>query len=126
LQFNYKITFSYLTSNRSSSGWLITGNHDNFNTSGPAFENSIGHTSLRRVDERNKTTERETSEFEVEISRAGDIEDCRVERVFLTEKMEFSETKNSLTFLTETEINLVEFGVPFLVDFGFTISNENI
>jgi len=40
--------------------------------------------------------------------------------------MELSETKNSLTLLTETEINLVEFGVPFLVDFGFTVSNENV
>lgn len=40
--------------------------------------------------------------------------------------MELSETKNSLTLLTETEINLVEFGVPFLVNFGFTVSNENV
>jgi len=115
-----------LTSNGSSSGRLITSDHDNLNTSGSAFENSVGNTGLRRIDERNKTAERETSEFEVEVSRAGDIEDCRVERVFLTEKMELSETKNSLTLLTEAEIDLVEFSVPFLVDFGFTVSNENI
>ena len=121
-----KIIFAYLTSNRGSSGRLITSDHNNFNTSRSAFENSIRHTGLRRVDQRNKTAERKPSEFEVEISRACDVEDCRVEREFLTEKMELSETKNSFTFLTETEINLVEFGVPFLVNFRFTVSNENV
>lgn len=115
-----------LTSNGSSSRRLITSNHDNFNTSRSTLENSIRDTGLRRVDKRNKTTERKTSKFEVEISRAGNIENSRVEGEFFTKKMEFSETKNSFTFLTETEINLVEFSVPFLVDFWFTVTNKNI
>jgi len=115
-----------LTSNGCSSRGLITGNHDNFNACRSAFKNGIRHTGFRGIDQRNKTTERKTSEFEVEVGRACDIENSLVKRVFFSKQMKLCETKNSLTFLAETKIYLIKFSMPIFIDFWSTIANKDV
>lgn len=98
--------------NSSSSGRLITSDHNYFNTSRSAFNNGFGYSYFRRINQRNQTNKSECINREVKLFRVGS-EEVKTNREFSLGKVELGKTKNSFTLLAKIKINSVEFSGPF-------------
>ena len=96
-------------SNRGSCNWLISSNHNNLDTSWPAFENCVRDCVSWWVSQRQNTNECLIGEWEIrifhiEFEAFGEI---------LFRKVIFGKSQYSFSILTEAFIGLCKHLIPF-------------
>merc|ERR1719331_3243941 len=96
--------------NSLGSDWMVTGDHDNLDTSRPALQNSIGHGGPRRVNHGHEADEAKA--FEGEVLLVGIVGVAG--RVLVLRQHEVTETKDTLTEPTKLHVRCLEGILPVL------------